>query len=253
MKILNTTKFPCIYLITNLINQKKYIGQTIRFKERIWEHENYHSTMAIHQAIQKYGSENFTVEVIETINDCENLAEKLDTLEQYYINFYDSYYHGYNATSGGQCKGQTRKSKNKIICFNYDYTEKLGEYENYSDAERQTGIIYVNIRYCVKNKNGKGNQMLHAGGLGWLSADFTQEELKYRQQQVLLKCFYSYQLDKNDQPIFDTEQKFFIQAEAAQLLGVNASSIKQILAHKAKTTKDKNGNKYTFSKISLIK
>lgn len=35
MKILNETKLPCIYLITNLINQKKYVGQTIRFKERM--------------------------------------------------------------------------------------------------------------------------------------------------------------------------------------------------------------------------
>lgn len=122
--------------------------------------------MAIHQAILKYGGENFTAEVIETVNDYENLAEKLDTLEQYYINLYDTYHNGYNSTSGGQSIGQTRKSKNKVICFNYDYTEKLGEYENYSDAERQTGVTYVNILYCVKNNNGRDRQMLHAGGFG---------------------------------------------------------------------------------------
>lgn len=252
MKILNETKLPCIYLITNLINQKKYIGQTIRFKERVWEHENdSRSTMAIHQAISKYGGENFTIEVLETVNNYENLGEKLDILEQYYINLYDTYRYGYNSTSGGQGVGQTRKSKNKVVCFNYDYTEKIGEYENYSDAERQTGVTYVNILYCVRNDNGRGKQMLHAGGFGWLAADFTQEELEYRQRQTSFKSFYSYKLDNAGNPILDTEQKHFIQAEAARVLKVSAGSIKQILAKKNKSTKDTNGNKYTFSKISL--
>lgn len=252
MKILNETKLPCIYLITNLINQKKYIGQTIRFKERIWEHEkDNRSQMAIHQAILKYGGENFTAEVIETVNDYENLAEKLDTLEQYYINLYDTYHNGYNSTSGGQSIGQTRKSKNKVICFNYDYTEKLGEYENYSDAERQTGVTYVNILYCVKNNNGRDKQMLHAGGFGWLTADFTADELKYRQRQTSSKRFYSYQLDTYGNPILNTEQKHFVQAEAGRILGVSAGSIKQILGNRNKSTKDKNGIKYTFSRVSL--
>lgn len=207
--------------------------------------------MAIHQAILKYGSENFTIEVLETVNNCKNLGEKLDMLEQYYINLYDTYYHGYNSTSGGQGIGQTRKSKNKVIRFNYDYTEKIGEYENYSDAERQTGVPYVNILYCVRNDNGRGKQMLHAGGFGWLAANFTQEELKYRQKQTSSKGFYSYKLDKNGTPILESEQKHFIQAEAGRVLEVSAGSIKQILAKRNKSTKDTNGNKYTFSKISL--
>ena len=207
--------------------------------------------MAIHQAISKYGGENFTAEVIETVSDYEDLAAKLDSLEQYYIDLYDTYHNGYNSTSGGQCTGQTRKSENKVICFNYDYTEKLGEYENYSDAERQTGISYVSILCCVKNNNGKNKQMLHAGGFGWLAADFTADELKYRQGQTSSKGFYSYQLDKTGSPILSTEQKHFVQAEAGRILGVSAGSIKQILGNKNKSTKDKNGIKYTFSRVSL--
>lgn len=207
--------------------------------------------MAIHKAILKYGSENFTIEVLETVSNCENLGEKLDMLEQYYINLYDTYHNGYNSTSGGRGKGQTCKSENKVICFNYDYTERIGEYENYSDAERQTGVLYVSILYCVRNDNGRGKQMLHAGGFGWLAANFTQEELEYRQRQASSKGFYSYKLDKSGTPILETEQKHFVQAEAGRILGVSAGSIKQILAKRNKSTKDANGNKYTFSKISL--
>lgn len=252
MIILSETKKPCIYLITNLVNQKKYIGQTTRFKERIWEHENdRRSKMAIHNAILKYGENNFTVEVIHEIDESSNLQEELDLLEIYYINLYDTFHSGYNSTSGGQGVGQTRKAKNKILCFNYEYTEQLGEYENYSDAERQTGVSYVNILYCVKNCNGHGCQMMHAGGYGWLYSNYSKEELIYRQKQVLSKGFYCYKLDKNGNPIISSEQKFFIQTEASRILGVSAGSIKQILSKRNKTTKDGKGNKYTFSRISL--
>lgn len=252
MIILSETKKPCIYLITNLINQKKYIGQTTRFKERIWEHEkDRRSKMAIHNAILKYGENNFTAEVLCEVDESNNLQKELDLLEIYYINLYDSFHNGYNSTTGGQGIGQTRKAKNKILCFNYDYTEQLGEYENYSDAERQTGISYVDILYCVKNRNGHGYQMIHAGGYGWLYSNYSKEELIHRQKQVLSKGFYCYKLDKNGDPIISSEQKFFKQVEASRILEVSAGSIKQILGKKNKTTKDAKGNKYTFSRTSL--
>ena len=61
-----------IYKMTNKINGKIYIGQSIdiekRIKEHFWKATNtkdvsYNS--AIHQAIRKYGQENFTWEVLE--------------------------------------------------------------------------------------------------------------------------------------------------------------------------------------------
>ena len=60
-------------------------------------------------------------------------------------------------------------------------------------------------------------------------------------------------LETNVDQVLETEQKHFIQAEAGRILGVSAGSIKQILAKRNKSTKDANGNKYTFSKISLRK
>lgn len=96
-----------IYKITNTINGKSYIGQTIQnVKERFYQHcatkcSKVVSNMAIHRAIKKYGKSNFTVEVIEEI-DSTNLNDR----ERYWIKYYNSYNNGYNSTKGGQdgCK-----------------------------------------------------------------------------------------------------------------------------------------------------
>ena len=96
-----------IYKITNTINGKSYIGQTIQnVKERFYQHcatkcSKAVSNMAIHRAIKKYGKSNFIVEVIEEIN-----SANLNDRERYWIKYYNSYNNGYNSTKGGQdgCK-----------------------------------------------------------------------------------------------------------------------------------------------------
>jgi group I intron endonuclease len=51
-----------IYIWTNLINGKQYIGQTTRaLKERIYEHKKSNGSSIINAAIKKYGIENFKI------------------------------------------------------------------------------------------------------------------------------------------------------------------------------------------------
>ena len=74
-----------IYLITNQINGKKYVGQTSRtLARRFWEHAN-NLKYAIGQAMQKYGIENFTIELIEVCATREQANER----ERYWIAFHD--------------------------------------------------------------------------------------------------------------------------------------------------------------------
>ena len=92
-----------IYKITNTINGKSYIGQTIQnVKERFYQHcatkcSQAILNMVIHKAINKYGKSNFTIEVIEEVE-----STNLNDRERYWIRYYDSYNNGYNSTKGGQ-------------------------------------------------------------------------------------------------------------------------------------------------------
>lgn len=92
-----------IYIITNSINSKVYIGQTTQsLKDRWYGHcrkvcSKDEADMHIKRAILKYGKENFSINEIEK---CK--IEELDEKEIYYINLYNSYKNGYNRTKGGK-------------------------------------------------------------------------------------------------------------------------------------------------------
>ena len=89
-----------IYKITNKINGKVYIGQTVQtLKLRVKSHFNGSSKcLALVRAIRKYGRENFTVTQIDKGKNRKDLNEK----EMFWIKKYESMgAKGYNLTQGG--------------------------------------------------------------------------------------------------------------------------------------------------------
>ena len=85
-----------IYKVTNKINGKVYIGQSVDIGRKWRTHMNAKDDIYFHKAIQKYGVENFEWEVIE---QCKK--KDLDEREIYWIEYYDSFNKGYNCTKGG--------------------------------------------------------------------------------------------------------------------------------------------------------
>lgn len=88
-----------IYKITNIINNKSYIGQTIdierRFKEHCYNYQKDYISL-INQAIKKYGKENFKIEELYFGTDYNNK-------EKEYIKFYNTLVpNGYNIQKGGE-------------------------------------------------------------------------------------------------------------------------------------------------------
>lgn len=109
-----------VYKATNLINNKVYIGQTINTLEyRKDQHfrdsvsESRRKTNYFHNAIHKYGKENFIFEEIDTAATEAELDEK----EIYWIAYYKSNIkeYGYNLDSGGKSGGsKSEETKAKI-------------------------------------------------------------------------------------------------------------------------------------------
>lgn len=144
-----------IYKITNKLNNKIYIGQTI--KERATDRFSQHRYLAnhidqensisyLHRAMHLQGVDNFSFEVIEQVEN-----EQLNEREKYWISFYNSLApNGYNLTEGGAGtigysrpqsveEKEKRKQSNKNFYIQHpeakqivsERTKKLWENEEY--------------------------------------------------------------------------------------------------------------------------
>lgn len=116
-----------IYCYTSKTTNKKYIGQTVNeYKRRnkflsdtLYCTNNKSGGKLSHfdYARFKYGIQDFQYEILETIQEKskEELHNKLDLLEQYYIEKYDSFHNGYNSTSGGTYRKQVSEDTKKLL------------------------------------------------------------------------------------------------------------------------------------------
>lgn len=92
-----------IYLITNNINGKRYIGKTLKSLEERWyqhcKNAEYGSETYLYRSMRKYGSENFKIEYLQ------------DGLDEEEILCIEQFLPEYNLTKGGT-GGDTSKSPN---------------------------------------------------------------------------------------------------------------------------------------------
>ncbi len=90
-----------VYLITNSVNRKKYVGITVTgLQTRINGHVNAAArgkAGKLYDAIRAIGAHRFQIVVLENVNSRTRLAE----LEKQYIEQYDCVRRGYNMTAGG--------------------------------------------------------------------------------------------------------------------------------------------------------
>ena len=87
----------CCYIITNIINGKKYIGQTFRDIKERFKGFPYSHTFAIQKYVMIFGFESFEVEIIPCYLD------SLNWMESYLIKTFDTTNpeKGYNSQEGG--------------------------------------------------------------------------------------------------------------------------------------------------------
>lgn len=122
-----------IYKIENKINHKIYIGQSNDPERRFKEHCNevkYKSL--IHDAIIKYGKENFSFEIIGWFEDYN---EK----EQFYIEYYRSRVpNGYNILKGGEEPPHGKGQNNSNAKISNETAQKIKQdLKNWKIPRRQ--------------------------------------------------------------------------------------------------------------------
>lgn len=128
-----------IYKITNLVNNKIYIGAStngadFRLKQHVFK-ANTGSNYPLHQAIRKFGKEAFIAEEIEM---CENF-EAMNLRETYWIaqlSSTDERY-GYNVRCGGGIHRQDEQSK-----------QKIGDYHRGKPAENKKPVLQYDCEGC---------------------------------------------------------------------------------------------------------
>lgn len=102
-----------IYKITNTLNGKCYVGQSVDIETRWHTHKSkwakrIEPNKALYRAFEKYGIENFSFEVLQKCR-----KENLDEREEYWIKKFNAFGNGYNMNKGGHSHCGSYKYKNK--------------------------------------------------------------------------------------------------------------------------------------------
>lgn len=165
------------------INKIVYIGQTINLKDRHRRHMNYDPYIKdlkeynypLSRGIRKYGQDAYELIILE-----DNLKqEDLDNREKYWINYYDTYYNGYNQSIGGKNPVKPVLDEEKI---NNVINMLKDESYSYKDISEKTGIsithIY-NINTGKRRKKDNLNYPIRSNKVkGTKGLKFSQEECK---------------------------------------------------------------------------
>ena len=250
----------CVYLRTNIINGKQYVGQTIDFekRERDWKClSNSYAGQVINNARKKYGIENFSTRILK---ECST-KEELNKWELYYVEKYNTRKpYGYNMTTGGD----------GIIGYHHtdEIKQKLSYYGRYCSPKRKEVLQYTldgefvkewcSVSECIRNGYSStvgacclGRRKSSSGFL-WVfktSDEIPQKMKPYDFEEVhnnrsiankKRKIDWTFMLYKRGKPIlqYDLEGNFIKEwlaaNQAARELGLNQANIQANLKGRCK-------------------
>lgn len=226
--------YGIIYKVTNQLNNKVYIGQTI---QTLSERKNKHYYKARHEesntkthflnALRKYPEEDFIWVVI----DKADTQEELDKKEKYWIEYYNSVEEGYNTKDGGETIVVTNKFLER--CGSYPFYvfdlkgNKIGEFLNQREIARKYGVSKGDIYRMLHN------QAHYCNGIICIDKKtFTEERLQECVKQAKMKAssFIARKIDTGE--VFGP---FTNKTECKKFLGLKSNHISEVLEGKRKT------------------
>lgn len=174
-----------IYCIENMIDNKKYIGQSCDIKRRFIEHKshlnnNNHNNKHLQFAWNKFGENNFEFYIIEL---CE--IQNLDDKETYYINRFNTQEssYGYNIEPGGHIhKSLSEETKCKISASLFGRVFSDEHRQKIADANKSRIISDEQRNNMSKNHadfSGNNNPMY-----GKRHSDETKKKISLSKQNI---------------------------------------------------------------------
>ena len=200
----------CIYIHRNKINNKVYIGQTCQKPEKRWNYGlGYKNSPYFFAAIQLYGWDNFSHEILETGLSLEQANER----EQYYIEKYNSTNQkfGYNLNKGGSSlNAYWQNEQNRLT----KSEEKKQFFATHPDEKKA-------------NDN-------HLKKIAQDSAEIRSQKMKenYQKQQGL------YEINQERKKLIiceETQEIFSSLTEAGKKYNISVSNISNVIHGKRKT------------------
>jgi group I intron endonuclease len=157
-----------IYKITNKINGKFYIGQSVDIERRFMEHKTPHGTItSIKLAMRKYGKENFLFEVIEECSE-----EDLDEREMYWIATLKPQYNRCSGGTGSKNHHVSEETRAELSQKSRAYWDRL------PDEKKQSIINNLSGHPIGYSPSEETKQKLRAANLGKKQSIETIEKRK---------------------------------------------------------------------------
>lgn len=152
--------YGIIYLITNTVNGKVYVGQTIQTIEIRWKDHCYKSeagcTGYFQNSIRKHGPDSFEIEVIDSAKS----RSELNLIEILYIFMFQSSNrkYGYNSTTGGEFFEPTLETRQKMSRAHKGKTGRTpSEETRIKISQTLTGVKHTDERRSNISKSLIGN------------------------------------------------------------------------------------------------
>lgn len=213
-----------IYCIENMINNKKYIGQSKNINDRWRRHKGElnhgtHDNDYLQKSWNKYGGENFKFYILE---QCEEI--QLDEKEIFYINLYNTLNRdcGYNLKSGGQNCGvkasnyvREKLSDSVKKSYNSELKNKRKE-----DALKQWSNPEIKEKILGSNNGMYGKH--HSGETRIKMSEKKKGRPSPKRNPIPVLCV-------------ELNKKFDCSAEAGKQMSLNGSSILEVCKGNRKT------------------
>lgn len=220
-----------IYKITNIINNKFYIGKSVNINNRWRQHKLAKDSSPLHQAMLKYGKDNFIIEIIEV---CQ--PEELNEKEIYWIKQYNAYFDdkSYNATLGGDGASHPVKLshadlleiigllKNTNLTIK-DIAEKYSvSTKTISDINNGNSRILLDLQYPIRENKYDGQHSIKK----------EKNKIQYTKTNKEIQPYHSYIVQQFNKDTHELLAEFSSVREAARNIGCNPNSILKALKSK---------------------